>query len=98
MNTISVPPQYTPEALLTMPDESRFELINGQLVERKRGALAGWITITLAGLMDPFVKAGKLGYLFSESCGYQIFPNEPKRVRYPDGSFIAKGRLPGEQI
>jgi Uma2 family endonuclease len=98
MNTISVPPQYTPEDLLTMPDEPRYELINGQLVERNMGALASRIAARLIGLIDPFAELHRLGYMFSPTCGYQIFPSESKRVRYPDGSFVAAGRFPGEQI
>ena len=33
---------YTPEDLLTLPDYGRFELIDGQLVERKMGAKSSY--------------------------------------------------------
>ena len=38
-----VPYQYTPEDLLTMPDGHHFDLVNGHLVERHRGAESSWI-------------------------------------------------------
>jgi Uma2 family endonuclease len=39
-----------------------------------------------------------LGRVFAPDCGYQIFPNRPKRVRFADASFIASGRLPGDKV
>jgi hypothetical protein len=33
---------YTPEDLLALPDYGRFELIDGQLVERKMGAKSSY--------------------------------------------------------
>jgi len=37
-----------------------------------------------------------LGLLFGTDCGYQIFADDPSRIRYADGSFIQHGRLPGD--
>jgi Uma2 family endonuclease len=39
------------------------------------------------------VDSHRLGKVFGSDCGYQIFPDEPRKVRFPDGSFVAKGRL-----
>ena len=34
MSTITTPTRYTPQDLLTMPDGERYELVDGNLVER----------------------------------------------------------------
>ena len=34
---------YTPEDLLTMPDRKRYELVDGQLVERHMSRLSSWV-------------------------------------------------------
>ena len=96
MNQIIDLPQYTPEDLLTIPESQRFELINGQLVERNMGAESSRVGTKLIWLLGNHVEPQKLGHIFSSECGYQIFP-ESNRVRFADGSFIARGRLPNEK-
>ena len=41
----------------------------------------------------PFCRANKLGRVYGAATGYQCFPSHPKRVRLPDVSFVAAGRL-----
>ncbi|MBL8796210.1 MAG: Uma2 family endonuclease [Planctomycetia bacterium] len=89
---------YTPEDLLTMPDGFRFELIEGKLVERNMGAVASQVAMKLMTRVGTYVEAQKLGRTFGSDCGYQCFPNQPKQVRFADGSFVAKGRLPEERV
>jgi hypothetical protein len=72
---------YTPEDLLTLPDYGRFELIDGQLVERKTGARASYVATNLLVRMGSFVRCNNLGLVFQADCGYQIFTEEPGRVR-----------------
>ena len=91
------PPPVTPEDLLTMPDGHRFELVNGKLVERNMGAESSQVATTLISLIHQHVRANRLGKVFAPDCGYQCYPDEPKKVRFPDGSFVARGRLPGER-
>lgn len=62
------------------------------------GAKANRLATVLAGLLDAHARAHRLGWVFTEKCGYQSFPHEPKRVRFPDVSFVARGRLPDDQI
>lgn len=75
-----------------------FEVVNGQRVERPHmGAEADLIIVALIALIKSHA-GGKLGLCFSGHCGYQgIFPNEAKRLRYPDVSFVRSGRLPGDK-
>jgi Uma2 family endonuclease len=88
---------HTPEELLRIPDGHRFELIDGNLVERAMGAESSMIATILITFLQQHVKANRLGLVFTTDCGYQIFPERPKRVRFPDGSFVARGRLPDDR-
>lgn len=87
----------TPEELLEMPDGHRFELIDGELVERNMGAESSRIAQIINRRIDNYAEERNLGLVWGPDCGYQIFPDDPDKVRYPDGSFIASGRLPGDE-
>src|SRR5262249_51857642 len=76
----------------------RFELIAGQLVERPdMGAKSNRVATILIRMVDGHAATHKLGLGFSQECSYQIFADDPRRVRKPDGSFIRTGRLPGDK-
>jgi Uma2 family endonuclease len=90
--------QITPEQLLEMPGGDRYELIDGKLVERDMGAESSLVAAAIIRLLGDFVRTHDIGKVFATDCGYQIFPDRPKHVRYPDGSFIARGRLPGDKV
>ena len=92
--TIAINIQYTPEDLLALPDAGRYELIDGQLVERNTGAKSSYVAARLVRLLGLVTDAQELGLLFGSDCGYQIFADDPGRVRFADGSFIRRGRLP----
>jgi Uma2 family endonuclease len=75
-----------------------FEIVDGQILERRKmGAQADLIGFVLGSMIQAH-SGGKLGLCFSSQCGYhRIFPTEPKRLRYPDVSFVRSGRLPGNK-
>lgn len=89
---------YTPEDLLTMPGGERFELVDGQLQGKEMGAESDWISMKINRLLGSYTDANDSGDVFGPETGYRCFPDAPNVVRKPDGSFIAKGRLPGEEI
>jgi len=89
---------YTPEDLLALPDYGRFELIDGQLVERKMGAKSSYAATRLLLRFGSFVEGNNLGLVFQADCGYQIFAHAPNRVRFADASFIRRGQLPAGQV
>ena len=89
---------YTPADLLEMPDGERYELVGGQLVERNKGTESSWIAGRIHSRLDAFVEEHQLGWALPEGTSYQCFPDEPDRVRKPDVSFIARGRLPDETL
>jgi Uma2 family endonuclease len=86
--------EYTPEDLLAMNDGPRYELFNGRLVEKPMGAKASLIAVAMTFLLGPIARSKRLGLVFGSDCGYQCFAANPKRVVFPDASFIRRGRLP----
>ena len=78
-----------------MRDEGRFELIDGRLVERNMGAKSSYVATRLVNRLGAFCDKRGRGLVFQSDCGFQII--KPNRVRYADGSFIRKGRLPNNE-
>ena len=89
--------RYTPEDLLAMPNSHGFDLVDGQLVERNMGAESSWVAQQVNRRLGNYAEAEQQGLVLGPDCGYQIFPDEPNRVRFPDGSFIRHGRLPDDR-
>lgn len=91
-------PRVTPEELLSLPDAVRYELVDGQLVERNMGTESSWVGGGLVRLLANFTLQHRLGWVLPADASYKCFPDEPEKVRKPDVSFIRFGRLPGEQL
>jgi Uma2 family endonuclease len=89
---------YTPEDLLATPDGKRYELVGGQLVERKMGLESSWVGGRLHSRLDRHCEEHSIGWVLPADDGYQCFPHDPGLVRRPDVSFIRYGRLPGEVL
>ncbi len=96
MATVISDRAYTPEDLLQMPDGDRYELVNGQLVEGNMSGLATYLALAIGGELRNFVRAHKLGVVFGSEAQYQCFPNEPRKIRKPDVSFVQIGRYSDE--
>lgn len=88
------PRRYTPDDLLTMPDGDRYELVNGELVERNLSMESSWIAGEMHRRIANFVIERGLGWAYPEGTSYQCFREESRRVRKPDTSFIMTQRLP----
>jgi Uma2 family endonuclease len=85
----------TPDDLLSLPDAVNYELVDGNLVERKMGSESSAIAMVIGVLLSNFVRGKSLGFVFGADGSYQCFPDAPDKVRKPDVSFIASARLPG---
>ncbi len=97
MSTMAAKAHYTPEDLLTMPDGDRYELIDGQLVERTMSTLASYVAGQVLWLLQSFCARNRLGWVFPEGITYQCFPAAPGQVRKADTSFIRLDRLSAAQ-
>jgi Uma2 family endonuclease len=94
MSAVAPPTRVTPADLLRMPDRKRYELVNGQLVERKMSLWSSYVGGEIHALLRNFCRPKGLGWVLPEGTGYQCFPDEPFKVRKPDTSFIARERMP----
>lgn len=98
ITTLSTTARITPEQMLELSDDVRYELIDGQLVECSPMSIESCtIAAILAAILNNFVIPRRLGYVVDADGTYQCFPQDPNRVRRPDVSFIQRGRLPKEQ-
>ena len=99
MSTATLPTKHevTPEDLLAMPDGKRYELVDGELVERNMGWKSSRVGGRLYGYLFSFCEAQQLGWLAPADASYQCFPDAPKKVRRPGASFIRAERLPADQ-
>lgn len=97
MSTTVAAPRYTPESLLLMPDGDRYELVNGQLVERNMGFKSARIGGELYGELRNHCRNHGLGWVLPADVGFCCFPDDPNRLRKPDVAFISKDRLPADQ-
>lgn len=88
------PPKHlTADDLLEMPDGDRYELVDGELVEKLMSEESNVIAGGLLGLLLEFVKPKKLGFVIPEQT-YRCFPDDPNKIRRPDVSFILAEKRP----
>ena len=95
--TTAAKTSITPEELLNMPDAVDYELVGGKLVERHMGSESSAVALVIGSILLDFVRRRRAGYVFTADCGYECFPDDPKKVRKPDVSFVRHGRLPNDR-
>lgn len=84
---------WTDEEFMALPEDGRYELVNGELVNMGNSGMEhGWIASILNGAMFGFVRPRKLGVICDSSTAFSM-KNGNKRS--PDLSFIAKEQLQG---
>lgn len=93
MNILATKPKFTPEDLLTMRDGDRFELVDGNLVEKPMSTWSSLIGSILHGLLQAHCLANKLGFVWMADQTFRCFPSAPNKLRKPDVSFIRQDRL-----
>jgi Uma2 family endonuclease len=99
MSAIVSVPAYTPEDLLSLPDDGKgYELVGGRLVEKQTGAFASWLAARIGSMVARYSERRSLGFTLESQAGYQCFPDDPRKVRKPDVSFIRRGRFPDDRI
>lgn len=86
-------PRYSPDDLLALQDGVRYELIDGQLVERPMSFWSNYVGGKLLRLLANHCEAHRLGWVLPEGTTYQCFPHKPEQVRRSDVSFIRLDRM-----
>jgi len=82
MSMVSAPIDSIEDEFIRSDKDYPYEIVEGQNVEKPRkGAEADRIIVTLIRIIEAQA-FGKLGLCFSGHCGYQIFADDPTRVRY----------------
>ncbi len=78
-------------------DRKGYELIHGTWVEKPdMGLEASIVTNLLQQAITTHVLRAGLGTVAGSEGGYQLFADQPKLIRKPDVSFVAKGRMPSK--
>ena len=85
-------PPVTPDELLHMADGDRYELVDGELVEKVLGALSGWVGNRIGAELDQYARHHG-GWAFGDGVGYRCYADDFDRVRKPDASFIRVDRM-----
>lgn len=93
----AVQARITPDDLLNMPNGERYELVNGELVERRMSFWSSYVSLMVARLLAAFCEPRGLGWVVPEGTSYRCFPADPERVRRCDVSFIRLERMPVAQ-
>jgi Uma2 family endonuclease len=83
----------TPDDFVAIPGEREFELVEGRLVERNGGNVAGLVGSRLACKLHDYVEAHDLGLIFNSGAGFQL---SAATIRKPSVSFVSRGRLPDD--
>jgi Uma2 family endonuclease len=86
---MSVALLHTPEELLHL--DGLYELVDGQLVEKQVGYLAGKCIARISHVLQIYLDSHPVGEIAAEVT-FQCFPSNPDQVRRPDLAFISKGR------
>jgi Uma2 family endonuclease len=90
--------RLTAADLQRMPDGDKYELVDGELVERNVSQLSSLVAMEMGSQLRNFCKPQGLAWVFGADAGYRCFPDDPDKVRKPDVSVILAGRLPAERI
>jgi Uma2 family endonuclease len=83
----------TPDDLLALPDQKRYELVDGELVERHVSVESSWIGCKISRLIGNHVDDHRIGWVFGADNGCQCFKDLPNTVRKPDVTFVSAGRM-----
>jgi len=97
MATAEITKQITPEDLLSLPNGKQFELVGGELVERKSGMNSSRIGGRVLTLLSNFANQNSSGRVFGAAAGYQCYPDDPLKLRKPDVSYLRNDRLPPDE-
>ena len=84
----------TAEELARMPNDTRRELVEGEIRELSpTGGIHGLVAGNFQTLVGAFVRQHRLGFTGTAEVGYLLARN-PDTVRVPDVSFVSRERIP----
>ena len=93
--------RMTADEFVLRSDASMFELVDGQLQERVMANDSSAVAAELIYLLKTVVNPNRLGTVLDAEACYRCFEKtmfDQDRVRRPDVSFIARGRITSDEI
>ena len=87
MAPVSPPTELAP----TIPDDMLYEMVDGQVVEKRMSARETEIASILVGLLTPYLRTNRLGRVVGEML-FRINPENDLRRR-PDVAFVSHAAL-----
>lgn len=90
---------YTADDLLAMEDAVRYELDDGELVERPVSMKSSRIGFKTCFRFESFARQNGLGYVVGPDLGLQVFRGRPNRIPRADVVYFSRERfteIPGE--
>ena len=82
----------TAAAQMAFDDNQDYEIVDGEKEVKMAGAKHGEICAQLTGELFGYLKANKIGKLYSSNTTFQIGANE----RMPDVAFVSAAHIPAE--
>jgi len=93
MTAVVDKPKVTPEDLLKLPKDRRYELVDGELVEKQMATQSVVVAGELFVHLHQYARKHNLGLVLPTDASYCCFPDEPDKVRKPDLSFVRRERI-----
>jgi len=99
MTEIVTRPKITINDIMQLDEDKRYEVVNGVLKDNTVTAGFTHITITtnLYDILKPYVRAKKLGYVYTDGLTYILYEDKEEGIRdtrIPDFSFVRPGLIP----
>lgn len=85
---------FVPADVESMDDPLRFELVDGDLVERHMGSESTETSGRILFLVSRFIWGKRLGKAYGSDMAVHLDPTRPNNFRRPDFSFVRGERLP----
>ena len=93
MTILDAPTCITPEELLSIPDNTSMELVDGHIVEKNVSIESSETEAVVTFRLQTFVFSNPVAKVYPASLGYQCFPDDPDKVRKPDTTVVRNERL-----
>jgi Uma2 family endonuclease len=97
MTALATQPSFTPDDVLRLEPDALYELVGGNLVEKKMSELANETAGLITFALVMHTRTANDGRVLPEQT-FKCFPHDPDLVRRPDVSFIGAARLPTERF
>jgi len=92
--TVATPQiRYTPEDLLRLEDKGLFELVDGELQEKRMSSIASRTAGLITAELINFIKASGSGDVVYPEQTFQCFSHNPDLIRRPDVALVMAGRV-----